>query len=103
MRPQVGKRANMYKAPREKVKTKTRLFVESRMKYSIAMKDDYLTVRDVATAINMNALEQRIIARESALALLNRKMTRQKIMEKIEEQNGMDRHRLGKFYKFLEK
>ena len=103
MRPQVGKRANMYKAPQEKVKTKTRLFVESRMKYSIAMKDDFLTMRDVATAINMNALEQRIIARERILSLLKKKLNKQKLIEKIEEENEMDRHRLGKYYRFLGK
>jgi hypothetical protein len=102
MRPQVGKRANQYKAPKEKLKTKARLFIESRLKHSLALKDDYLLMRDVATAVNMNALEQRILAREQVLKLMEKKLSREKVMEKVGEMNEQDRHRLSKFYRFME-
>ena len=92
----------MYKAPKEKQKTRARLFVESKLKYSIAMKDDYLTMRDVGTAMNMNALEQRIIARDRVLKLMKKKLSPEKLLEKIEQENELDRHRLSKYYKFLD-
>ena len=57
MRPQVGKGAREYKPPVEKPKSKARLFVESRKKHNLSMKEDYLTYGDVAVAMNMNALE----------------------------------------------
>ncbi|MEJ2594842.1 MAG: hypothetical protein P8100_06880 [bacterium] len=98
MRPQVGKRAAQYKPPKEKPRTRTRLFVESRMKHNIATKEDYLIMRDVATAINMNALEQRIIARKRILNLARKELTRDKLIGIIEKEIDLDRHRLTKYH-----
>ena len=98
MRPQVGKRASQYKPPKEDPKTQTRLYVESRMKHNIATKEDYLVMRDVATAINMNALEQRIIAKKHILGLLGKGVSREKLIGMIEKEIDLDRHRLTKYY-----
>jgi len=43
MRPQVGKRAGLYKPPKEVPKTKARLFVESRKKHNLSMREEYLS------------------------------------------------------------
>ena len=100
MRPQVGKRAGLYKPPIEKPKTKARLFVESRRKHNLSMKEDYLSYRDVAVAINMNALEQRMITKQKILKLIEKDLPKSKLIEIIEEEIHFDRHRLVKFYKF---
>ena len=98
MRPQVGKRANAYKAPREDFKTHARQFVEKRQKYNMATKEDYLVVRDVAMAININALEQRIQAKQKILKMVMKGYTKEKLAELIEKDIELDRHRLTKNY-----
>ena len=100
MRPQVGKRARAYEAPKEVTKKKARLFVESRQKYNMATKEDYLVVKDVAVALNMNALEQRMLAKQKMIQLLNKNLSREKIIEQIEEELAVDLHRLKKYYAF---
>ena len=100
MRPQVGKGAREYKAPKEIPKTRTRLFVESKQKYNMATKEDYLVLRDVAAAINMNALEQRMIAKQKILKLINKNLSKEKLVELIEKEMDLDRHRLTKYYNF---
>ena len=100
MRPQVGKRSGEYKPPKEIPKTKARLFVESKQKYNMATKEDYLVVRDVAAAINMNALEQRMIAKQKILKLINKNLSKEKLVELIEKDMDLDRHRLTKYYNF---
>lgn len=101
MRPQVGKRAqNMVETPKQPLKTKARQFVESKLKYNMATKEDYLTMRNVASAINMNALEQRIIAKEKILNMISKGITLEQLVEVLENENQLDRHRLVKNYGF---
>ena len=98
MRPQVGKRAGLYKPPKEVPKTKARLFVESRKKHNLSMKEEYLSMRDVAVAMNMNALEQRMIAKQKILKLIEKGLPKKELVKLIEEEIHFDRHRLVKFY-----
>lgn len=100
MRPQVGKRAGLYKPPKVLPKTQSRLFVDSRKKHNFSMKDEYLTLRDVAIAMNMNALEQRMITKQKILKLIEKELPKSKLIELIEEEIHFDRHRLVKYYKF---
>ena len=100
MRPRVGKGAREYKAPKELPKTRTRQFVERKQKYNIATKEDYLVMRDVAAAINMNALEQRMIAKQKILKLINKNLSKEKLVELIEKDMDLDRHRLTKYYDY---
>ena len=100
MRPQVGKRASLYKPPKEVPKTKARLFVESRKKHNLSMKEEYLSMRDVAVAMNMSALEQRMITKQKILKLIEKDMPKRKLIELIEEEIHFDRHRLVKYYSF---
>ena len=91
MRPQVGKRANAYKAPKEEFKTQARQFVENRQKYNMATREDYLVIRDVAVAININALEQRILAKLNILKMVKKGYTKEKLTEMIEKDIELDR------------
>ena len=86
----------MEKTTPEKPKTKSRLFVESRIKYSIAMKDDYLLMRDVAVAMNMNALEQRMITKKKIMKDLSDGMPRDTLIKMLEKEIDLERHRLIK-------
>ena len=100
MRPQVGKGAREYKPPKEVLKTKARLFVEARKKHNLSMKEDYLTYRDVAVAMNMNALEQRMIAKQKILKLIEKGLPKNKLIELIEEDIHLDKHRLTNYFNF---
>lgn len=99
MRPQVGKRAlNMEQTAAEKPKTRSRIFVESKLKYNLATKEDYLTMRNVAAAINMNALEQRVLTKENILKLLKKGISMDRLVEKLEHEIQIDQHRLTKYF-----
>lgn len=100
MNPRVGKRAGQYVPPVEKPKTRARLFIESRKQHNLSMKEDYLRMRDVEKAINMNALEQRLITKQKILKMLDSKLPKEKLVEKLEEEIHIDRHRLTKYYRF---
>lgn len=98
MRPQVGKGAREYKPPKEIPKTKARLFVEARMKHNLSMREDYLSMKDVAVAMNMNALEQRLIVKRKMLKLIEKDFPKDKLISIIEKEIDLDRHRLTKYY-----
>jgi hypothetical protein len=98
MRPQVGKGASLYKSLKEVQKTKARLFVESRKKHSITIKGDYLTMRDVAVAMNINAMEQRLITKRKILRLIEKGVNKAELIDLIENEIDLDRHRLTKYY-----
>ena len=49
----------------------------------MATKEDYLVLRDVAADINMNALEKRMIAKQKILKLINKNLSKEKLVELI--------------------
>ena len=93
MRPQIGKRAKN-QGEKQKPKTLSREFVENNIRKNITIREEYLVLDDVKTAININAIEQRILARNNMLKLLRQKITTEKLIQIIEEQNHYDRHRM---------
>ena len=95
MRPQVGKRAKS-SSDTEKEKTLSREFIEKNIRKNLAIREEYLPFADVKTAININAIEQRIFARNKVLYWLKENYPTSLIIEKIEEENHFDRHRLSK-------
>jgi hypothetical protein len=101
MNPRVGRRASQYKPPKEKPKTKARLFIESKVQHNLSMKEDYLRMRDVAVAINMNALEQRMLTKQQILRIIESDLPKRILIEKLEEEIHLDRHRLVKYYSFV--
>ena len=62
------------------------------------MKEDYLRYNDVAAAINMNALEQRMLTKEKLLRSLNAGVPRETLIKMLEGEIDLDRHRLVKYY-----
>ena len=100
MRPQVGKGARAYKPPTEIPKTRARQFIERKQKYNIATKEDFLNMKDVAIAINMNALEQRLIPKQKIVQMLSKNLSKEKLIELIEKEMDLDRHRLTKYYDY---
>jgi len=92
------KRRGIEQPKKEKPKTMARLFVESRRKHNLSMKEDYLKFKDVASAINMNALEQRMITKQRILKKLELGIPRKIIIGMLEEEIHIDRHRLIKYY-----
>lgn len=99
MRPQVGKGASLYKPVKEVQKTKARLFVENRTKHNLSIKEDYLTLKDVAVAMNMNALEQRMIVKRRILKLIGKGLPKDGLIAMLEKEIDLDRHRFTKYYK----
>jgi hypothetical protein len=99
LRLQIGKRTGLYKPPKEVPKTKVRLFVESRMKHNLSIKEDYLSSPEVMTAININALEQRMITMQKVIKLLDKGYSKEKLVSLLEEEIHMDLHLLPKNYK----
>lgn len=95
MRPQVGKRANKNQ-DEEKEKTLSREFIEKNLKKNLAIREEYLSLEDIKIAININAIEQRIYARHKILYWLKENYPITSIIEKIEEENHFDRHRMNK-------
>ena len=98
MRLQIGKRTDLYKPPKEVPKTKVRLFVESRMKHNLSIKEDYLSSPEVITAININALEQRMITMQKVIKLLDNGYSEEKLISLLEKEIHIDLHRLTKNY-----
>lgn len=98
MRPQVGKRAREQKTEREIKKTKSRLFIEDKTKHNLSINSAYLTLSDVETAINMNALEQRMITKQRIIKLFNKGSSIERVIQLLEEEIHIDRHRLQKYY-----
>ena len=99
MRLQIGKRTDLYKPPKEVPKTKVRLFVESRLKHNLSIKEDYLSSPEVMTAININALEQRMITMQKVIKLLDKGYSKEKLVSLLEEEIHLDLHLLPKNYK----
>ena len=62
------------------------------------MKEDYLNFNDVAIAINMNTLEQRMISKQKILRSLELGVPRETIIKILEEEIHLDRHRTVKYY-----
>lgn len=101
MRPQVGKGAREYVPPKTIIKTKARIFIESRIRHNISVGEDYLVMKDIETAINMNALEQRMKAKKEMLRLIEKEMPKERLIKLIEDEIDLDRHRLVKYLKFI--
>lgn len=93
-------RRGPYKPKPEKHKTRSRLYIESCKKHNLSMKEEYLTYNDVAKAINMNTLEQRIMLKKKILRWLELGIPKETIMGMLSEGAEMDRHKLVKYYSF---
>ncbi|OQX81641.1 MAG: hypothetical protein B6D64_01790 [Bacteroidetes bacterium 4484_276] len=95
MRPQIGKRAQR-NSVQEKGKTLSREYIEKNLRKNLTIREEYLPLEDIKTAININAMEQRIFARKRVIKLLQQNLSPGIIIQKLEEENHFDRHRMIK-------
>lgn len=96
MRPQVGKRSNNYNPPTVVNKTLSRKFVENKTRQNLSIGGDFLFLDDVVTAINVNALEQRMITKKKILSDINKGISVDKIKKILEVEIDLHRHHLVK-------
>jgi hypothetical protein len=95
MRPQIGKRAQQ-PSEQEKELTLSREFIENNLRKNLTIREEYLPLAEIKTAININAIEQRILIRKKVIKLLHQDIERDAIIQKLLEENHYDRHRMMK-------
>jgi len=95
MRPQIGKRAQRTNNP-EKEKTLSREFIENNLRKNLTIREEYLPLEEIKTAININAIEQRIFVRKKIIKLLQQDLERDALIQKLLEEIHFDRHRMMK-------
>lgn len=98
MRPQIGKRS-IYNKTKEKKVSKASAFIIRNTKKSVTLKQEYLYVEDVKTAVNIHHLEQNILLKRWMIYQLSRNISHQKLIESLEKSMEKDRHLLQKRYK----
>ncbi len=95
MRPQIGKRAQR-NSKNEKEKTLSREFIENNLRKNLTIREEYLPLAAIKTAININAIEQRIFIRKKFIKLLQQGHQPKSIIQQLLEENHFDRHRMMK-------
>lgn len=76
-----------------------RSFIETNTHRNITMKREFVYLEDVKTAININTLEERIILKRWLLSVLQKRTTKDDLMNLLENLAEKDRHRLQKDFK----
>jgi hypothetical protein len=71
-------------------------FVKINTKKNITIREHYLYLDDVKTAININTLEERYKTKLMLLELLKKSRNQDILIQKLEQSAELDRHRLIK-------
>lgn len=95
MNPNIGRRS-AYNILEEKKKTAAVQFVELNTKKNITMRQEFLYLQDVKTAININTLEERRKTKLMVLGMLKKNPNLQDLIQNLERSADLDRHRLIK-------
>lgn len=98
MHPRIGKRSK-YNETRQQANSKVVEFITHNTKKSITLKQEYLYLEDVKTAMNIYHLEQNIRMKQWFIAQIKQSVSQEKIITSLEESIENDRHRLQKNYK----
>ena len=98
MHPRIGKRSK-YNATEKKPESKVVEFVRLNTKKSITLKQEYLYLEDVKTALNIHHLEQNIRLKRWMLKQLATGSPAARIISVLENSIEQDRHMLQKNYK----
>lgn len=98
MNPNIGRRS-LYNKREEKPKPRAVLFVEQNTKKSIAMKQQFLYLEDVKTAMNIHHLEVSINLKKWMKDEINRSLELKRFLELLDESIEQDRHRMQKVFK----
>lgn len=90
MRRQIGKRAIKPKEQEQKLKAVE--FIENNTQSNLALRREHVYLEDVKVAININALEQRILLRKYVLTLLDKQIPAERVKTLMSEANEKDLH-----------
>ena len=98
MHPRIGKRSK-YNATKKKTESKAVEFILRNTKKSITLKEEYLYLEDVKTAMNIHHLEQSIRLRKWFLNQIKSGVKHDALAGMLEQAVEKDRHQLQKTYK----
>jgi len=95
MNPRIGRRSQ-YNKMEKKPLSKAALFVERNTKKNITMKQEFLYLEDVKTAMNIHHLEVRYNMITWMIQKLSDSSENKLLIKKLEESADRDRHHLQK-------
>lgn len=98
MNPRIGKRSK-YNETKKPTNSMAVQFIIRNTKKSITLKQEYLYLEDVKTALNIHHLEQSIRMKRWMISQLKQSSMQEKIVSSLEISAENDRHRLQKDYK----
>lgn len=98
MNPRIGKRSK-YNETAKQPESNAVVFIERNTKKSITLKQEYLYVEDVRTALNIHHLEVHIRLKRWLIGQLSTGKSQESLLKVIEESMEHDRHRLQKHFK----
>ena len=98
MNPRIGRRS-LYNKLEKKPKPAVVEFVERNTKKNITMKQEFLYLEDVKTAINIQHLELHIRLKRWLIGQMKTEPTHGKLITILEKSVEQDRHRLQKKFK----
>jgi len=98
MHPRIGKRSK-YNETHKQPESKTVEFIIRNTKKSIALKQEYLYLEDVKTALNIHHLEQHIRLKRWLIRQMKTASSPEKIISTLEKSVEQDRHRLQKYFR----
>jgi len=98
MHPRIGKRSK-YNETDNQPNSKAVGFIIRNTKKSIALKQEYLYLDDVKTALNIHHLEQHIRLKRWLIKQMKTASNPDKIIRTLEKSVEQDRHRLHKNFR----
>lgn len=98
MNPRIGKRSR-YNSRQEKSKPKSVAYIELNTKKNITLKQEYLYLEDVKTAMNIHHLELSISLKRWFMHELGTSVEHEDLRRSIEQSIEHDRHRMQKKYR----
>ena len=99
MNPRIGKRSGYNRQADEKPRSKSVLFIELNTKKNITIKQEYLYLEDVKSALNIHHLEIRYGLYKWLSTQLKKNPDMDKLIEKLDQLADDDRHLLQKRFR----
>lgn len=99
MHPRIGKRSKYNATEEKKPESKAVEYIVLNTKKSITLKQEYLYLEDVKTALNIHHLEQNIKLKRWVIRQINSGVKGEKLVASLEKSVEQDRHHLQKTYK----
>lgn len=98
MNPRIGKRSQ-YNKIKQRPKRAAVIFIEQNTKKNISMRQEFLYLEDVKTAMNIHHLEVNMSLKKWFRNELNKNQNKDRLITYLENAIEKDRHHLQKAYK----